>query len=182
MPKTRYKKIELNHEFELDLAPLLAVMVKLVPVLLLSSAFVQLSMIETELPQWVQEGIQKQEERTQVHLIVEMNPSEGFKIFVKNPSGEDKTLQVPLVDNRWDFKTLHSTLIEIKKNNPEVFKFQFAPASSVRYEDLIRVTDEARQARDPRVAFPILNQSAEKVTSTQYMFPEVIFSNMLGGT
>ena len=32
--------IDRNAEFELDLAPLLAVMVKLVPVLLVSSAFV----------------------------------------------------------------------------------------------------------------------------------------------
>lgn len=39
----RGKKLKINHnsEFELDLAPLLAVMVKLVPVLLISSAFVQ---------------------------------------------------------------------------------------------------------------------------------------------
>ena len=43
-------------EFELDLAPLLAVMVKLVPVLLLSSAFVQVMMVETDLPQAVKEA------------------------------------------------------------------------------------------------------------------------------
>lgn len=47
----RFKpKINHNSEFDLDLAPLLAVMVKLVPVLLVSSAFVQMMIIETDLP------------------------------------------------------------------------------------------------------------------------------------
>jgi biopolymer transport protein ExbD len=56
-------------EFDLDLAPLLAVMVKLVPVLLLSSAFVQVMVVETDLPQAVKEAIQKQDDKKPVANI-----------------------------------------------------------------------------------------------------------------
>ena len=65
----RYKpQINHNSEFELDLAPLLAVMVKLVPVLLVSSAFVQLMIVETELPQVVQQALAYQEKQTKKTL------------------------------------------------------------------------------------------------------------------
>ena len=56
----RYKPAAQHaHDIELDLAPLLAVMVKLVPVLLLSSSFVPISVVESELPQVVKEAIER---------------------------------------------------------------------------------------------------------------------------
>ena len=84
--RRRFKPI-INHnsEFELDLAPLLAVMVKLVPVLLMSSAFVQMMIIETELPQVVQEAIKQQDTNVKAaHITLEVNKTEGVKIIVEN--------------------------------------------------------------------------------------------------
>ena len=75
MSRRRFKPhINHNSEFELDLAPLLAVMVKLVPVLLVSSAFAQLMIIETELPQVIQQAIAREEKKdkpTQINLSLD---------------------------------------------------------------------------------------------------------------
>ncbi|RYZ79757.1 MAG: biopolymer transporter ExbD, partial [Proteobacteria bacterium] len=81
----RMKKININHnyEFDLDLAPLLAVMVKLVPVLLVSSGFVQMMTIETQLPQVVQQAIEQQDKNVKATLItLEVKDKEGVRIVV----------------------------------------------------------------------------------------------------
>ncbi len=181
MGKRGYRKFDTNYEFDLDLAPLLAVMVKLVPVLLLSSAFVQLSIIETELPQLVQEAVQQQDEKTSARLSMEMDPTKGFELVLRDTVGQEKTFLIPMLEKQWDFKSLHAKFVEIKNMNPEIFKLEFAPSAEVSYQDLIRATDEARKARDPKLVFPIKDKDAQQIGTTNYMFPEISFSNMLEG-
>lgn len=168
-------------EFELDLAPLLAVMVKLVPVLLISSAFVQLMVVETELPQVVKDGIEQQEQKTKAQVTLEMKPDVGFEIIVKNESGQESSVKVPRDHDQWDYKTLHAKLQEVKRQNPNVFKLNFAPGDQVSYQDLIKATDEARKSRDSKILFEVDDLKTQKKSKTDYMFPEVIFVNMMEG-
>ncbi|QLY26793.1 biopolymer transporter ExbD [Bdellovibrio sp. KM01] len=179
----RAKKIKINHnsEFELDLAPLLAVMVKLVPVLLLSSAFVQMMVIETELPQVVSEAIQRNDqEKTPTVVNLEVDLKEGFTIVV-NKAGKENSETIPLKDGKFDLSSLHQKLVEVKKANPEVFKIELSPDSKVPYNDIVKVMDEARQAHDTKVTFPVFDTKQGKTVETKYMFPEVVFSNMMEG-
>jgi len=93
----RGKKLEINHhsEFELDLAPLLAVMVKLVPVLLVSSAFVQMMIIETELPQVIQQAVKQQENNPKsASITVSMSKAEGVKITLTEVTNKKLKLSV----------------------------------------------------------------------------------------
>jgi biopolymer transport protein ExbD len=179
----RAKKLKINHnsEFELDLAPLLAVMVKLVPVLLISSAFVQLSVIETELPQVVAEAIQRNDkEKTPTNISLEVDGKAGFTIVI-NKDGKESEETVPLKDGAFDLQTLHQKLVAVKKANPEVFKIEINPDSRVPYKDIVKVMDEARQAHDSSITFPVFDSKQGKNVDTKYMFPEVIFANMMEG-
>lgn len=182
MARRRYKThAHTSTEFELDLAPLLAVMVKLVPVLLISSAFVQMMVVETELPQVVKEAIEQQDLKTKTQITLEMKTDSGFEIVIKDESGKENTINVPQVNHQWDYKKLHLQLREIKKQNPNVFKLNFAPGDNVSYQELIKATDEARKSRDPQVLFEIDDLKKNKKSKTDYMFPEVIFVNMMEG-
>lgn len=181
----RIKKLKINHEyeFELDLAPLLAVMVKLVPVLLLSSAFVQMMTIETQLPQVVQQAIEKQEkDQKATQITLEVKDKEGVKIIVKE-SGKPETVEVvPKASNgTYDFALLQERLREVKKRHPEIFKIDLSPDASVSYKDIVHVMDEARRSRDNKVRFPIFDKTTNKETQTDYMFPEVTFANTMEG-
>lgn len=177
------KKIKVNHnfEFELDLAPLLAVMVKLVPVLLVSSAFVQMMIIETELPQVVQEAIQRQEDNKEDKpaITVELSTKEGFKIIVTE-KGQNKTDAVPVIDGHLDFPGLHQKLLAVKKIYPQIFKIDFKPEGDVVYEDVIKAMDEARKSRNHE-KFPVYDSQSGQNVETEYMFPEVVFANTLEG-
>jgi biopolymer transport protein ExbD len=179
----RAKKLHINHnsEFELDLAPLLAVMVKLVPVLLISSAFVQMMVIESELPQVVSEAIQKQEQTPNPTTIgIEVDAKEGFRVVITE-KGKEVVENVPMKAGAYDFEGLNQKLIAVKQAHPEVFKVELNPDSGVLYNDIVKVIDEARQARDAKIRFPVTDTKTGKQIETPYMFPEIIFTNMMEG-
>lgn len=169
-------------EFELDLAPLLAVMVKLVPVLLVSSAFVQLMIVETELPQVVKEAIQRNDDPKNEIPKIRMNvdSTTGMRIVISK-AGKDSEVLVPLKEGAYDFPGLHKRLVEIKTMHPEVFKIDLLPGSGVEYGDLIKVMDEARRSRDQSITFPVVDTQSKQESQTPFMFPEVVFANSLEG-
>lgn len=179
----RYKpQINHNSEFDLDLAPLLAVMVKLVPVLLISSAFVQMMIIENELPQVVQEAIAKQDTQIKVATIsLSIDKKEGVSITVTE-NGKEKIKQIGLnTKKEFNFEKIHIAIQEIKKSHPEVFKIEFNPSENVQYKDIVKMMDEVRKSKSRDVRFPIKDQKSGEMTSTDYMFPEVVFTNMFEG-
>ena len=179
----RYKpKINHNSEFELDLAPLLAVMVKLVPVLLLSSAFVQMMIIETELPQVVQEAITQQATLPKPATIsLNLDNKTGISIVVTE-NGQEKIKQIDLDEQHtFDFEKLHQIAQEIKKLHPEIFKIELNPSANVQYKDIIKIMDEVRKSKSAQIRFPVKDEKSGNMTSTDYMFPEVVFTNMLEG-
>ena len=176
-------KLNINHnsEFDLDLAPLLAVMVKLVPVLLISSAFVQMMIVETELPQVVQEAIKEQAKDVKAaHITLEVNKKDGVKITIDD-NGTEKIEVISNKDNKFDYATLHLKLVEIKKLYPQVFKIDLAPDADVAYKDLVGIMDEARKSKSNSIQFKFTDVKTGKDTSTEYMFPEIIFSNVMEG-
>lgn len=174
----------MNHdttgEFELDLAPLLAVMVKLVPVLLVSSAFVQMMVIETDLPQVVKEAVQKDIEKPTAKITLEVDGQTGLHIVV-NENNKNSEAVIPLKNGAFDFPAIHQHLVDIKRGHPQVFKVDLRPGPGVAYGDIVKVMDEARRARDASVTFPVKDQKTGQDTWTPYMFPEVVFSNSLEG-
>ncbi len=179
----RAKKIKINHnsEFDLDLAPLLAVMVKLVPVLLISSAFMQVMVVETELPQVVQEAIQKEELKKDTVTTITLEPDkDGIRIIVLE-KGQEKVDVLPMKENAFDFASLHSKLVELKKAHPEVFKIEVNPGGQVAYKEIVKIMDEARKVRDNTTKFPVFDSKQGKMVETDYMFPEVVFANTMEG-
>ncbi|WII72038.1 biopolymer transporter ExbD [Bdellovibrio sp. 22V] len=180
MRRIRKIKVDHNSEFELDLAPLLAVMVKLVPVLLVSSAFVQMMVIESELPQVVNEAIQRQEQTpTPTNVAMEVD-AEGIRIVITE-KGQDKIETIPMKNGAFDLESLHQKLIAVKKAHPEVFKIELNPDGKIPYDQIVKIMDEARQAKDVNVKFPVFDTKQGKNVETNYMFPEVVFANMMEG-
>lgn len=175
-------KINHNSEFDLDLAPLLAVMVKLVPVLLVSSAFVQMMIIETDLPQVVQQAIEEQKNNPKPTTVaVEMSKKLGIKIVITE--GDKQTVETVSLnkDQQLDLPSVQAKFQEVKKAHPEVFKIEMNPEEDVPYKDVVSVMDEARKSRNNDVKFPVKDIKTGNDTTTLYMFPEVVFGNMMDG-
>ncbi len=184
MARRAKQKIEYNSEFELDLAPLLAVMVKLVPVLLLSSAFVQVMMVETELPQVVQAAIEEQEKNPNPEELakIEFDLRKDRSVSIIITKGKEETsIAVPAKDSKFDLAALHARFVDVKRLHPKVFRVDVKPDAEVAYNEVIKVIDEARKARDPKTQFPVFDSKQGKEVMTEYMFPEIVFANVMEG-
>ena len=168
---------------ELDLAPLLSIMVKLIPVLLLSTAFVQVSIIETDLPLVVKNAIeQNQTDQNKPELTVTMDQSKGFIIDIDDPHGKSNQKIIELNSNqRFDFVALNQALIKIKQQYPSVFKINLNPQGDISYQDIVKTMDCARKPLDKSIKFQFQDKSTSEFHSTDFMFPEIIFSNILSG-
>jgi biopolymer transport protein ExbD len=181
------RKINFNTEAqidtELDMAPLLSIMVKLIPVLLLSSAFVQIMMIETELPQAVRSAIehnQKNEEKPEIDVTIDY--SKGFQIAVTVPRKGIEQVNIPASEGKkLDFEAFNQELVKIKNRYSQIFELNIIPSPEVDYQDIVKTMDMARRPLEKGVKFEFIDPQTNQPQQTEFMFPEVNFSNILEG-
>ena len=174
---SRYRRAS-DSTYDLNLAPILDIIVSIVPMLLLSIAFVQVKMIETPVPQAVAEAIQRADdkEETQVRLMVSAQKGFTFEVVTK---GHTQKFEVPRRANAWDYDALQKVAFEVKQQNPQVFKLDLSPEGDVDLNDLVMVMDKVRKdATDRKIAF-VDPKNGEKL-ETNLLFPSVVFANVMG--
>lgn len=184
MAKTHKTIIQNKTEesFELDLAPMLALMVCLIPVMLLATVFVRVTIIETPLPQVVQQAIEKDEKDKdkKANISVSMHAKRGFELTVTQDGRTLSSKRIPLKAENWDLEGLHSELITLKKSYPDVFRLEISPSEEVAYDQIVKVIDEARSSRDGETKFEVTGDDGQK-GQTELMFPNIHFANVMEG-
>lgn len=176
MRRRVFRKLE--NEVDLDLAPLLAVMVKLVPVLLLSSAFVQISVVETDLPQMVKETIEQQKENPTAQLkLVLKGSGEAELLYVRG--SQQTAFKVPAQSNGdFDYPALAQQLMKMKAQDSDLFSLELLPEKQVQYAKVVKVMDLARKSPDKTVKFKFTDKKTGNTQDTDFMYPDVVFSNL----
>lgn len=164
--------------YDLNLAPILDIIVSIVPMLLLSLAFVQVKMIETPVPQAVAEAIQRADDKNEVQMKLLVSSKAGFTFEVVS-NGKTKKVPVPRKDANWDMDGLQKTAFDLKSQFPQVFKVDLAPEADVNLNDLVAIMDRIRKdPADRKIAF-VDPKNGEKL-ETSLMFPSIVFSNVVG--
>lgn len=164
--------------FDLNLAPILDIIVSIVPLLLLSIAFVQVKMIDTTVPQVVAEAIQRATDNNETTVTVKVSKTSGFVLEVLK-DGKMTPTAVPNKGAAWDMDALQHAAFMIKEKNPGVFRVDLAPEADVNLNQLVVIMDKLRRTPDAqKVSFndPGTNQRVE----TELMFPNVLFANVVG--
>lgn len=173
------KKFRTHYEdFELDLTPLLAIIMKLVPVLVISSSFLQLTQIDTELPQVIKQQIenQKQNPNKMAQIKIQTDDAKGMSVLVIKGDASD-TFSVPADNGALNLNLLNAKLVEIKKKNPEVFKIELAPSDSLTYSEIVTILDGSRKS-SAQDEFVFVDPVSGKEVKTDFLFPEVVFNNI----
>jgi biopolymer transport protein ExbD len=164
--------------YELNLAPILDIIVSIVPMLLLSIAFVQVKMIETPVPQAVAEAIQHAEDKEEVQVKLQMSATNGFTFEVVK-QGKTQKFQIPRRAGAWDFDGLQKTAFEVKTQFPQVFKLSLDPEGDVNLNDIVQIMDKVRKdPADRKIAF--VDPSNGEKLQTSLLFPNVMFGNVMG--
>ncbi len=164
--------------FDLNLAPILDIIVSIVPLLLLSIAFVQVKMIDTSVPQVVAEAAARANDKSETTVLLKVSKTHGF-IFEEVKDGKSNPTPVPNKAGAWDMEALHAAAFILKEKHPEVFRVDLSPEADVNLNELVTVMDKIRRTPDSKkVAFtdPANGQKVE----TELMFPNVLFANVVG--
>lgn len=153
-------------------------MVKLVPVLLLSSAFVQVGVIETDLPQIVKEQIEQQKENPTAQVALVMKETGEVQIDLER-GGKVESYKVAAPSaGTFDYEGVAATLLKVKAQNPEVFTLKLNPSEKVPYAQIVKMMDSARRTPDKTQKFQLKDAKTGQTTETELMFPDVVFSNI----
>jgi biopolymer transport protein ExbD len=169
MRKLRFRDNSEGATFDLNLAPMMDMMVSIIPFMLLSATFLQVMLINAPLPAPVAQALKqdRDKDKREVSIKVQMHVNQNFVIDVKEASG--KTAHYAVVDTQ----SLHKKLVEIKQSFPKVFRLELNPDSQVDYKSIVQVMDSTRSMEnaDPKITI----EGAE----TPLLFPDVILANVV---
>lgn len=176
----KYRHREVDSTFELNLAPMLDIIVSIVPMLLLSVVFVRIAVVETPVPQAVQKAITQAENKNDVQIQLSVSKDHGFKIQVMS-KGQTKDINVALKGTELDFEALHSQMVTLKQQYPDVFKMELHPSEEVALEQIVATMDKVRTRGKTDPVLYFTDTETGKKVETDLLFPDVVFGNVAGG-
>lgn len=175
-------KPEDEASFEIDLAPFLSIVVALIPILLLTAVFMKVGLVDTQLPQIINEAVaqERKEENAPTLVKVEALEKQGLVVEVTH-NGRASKREIPISNNDFNYDEFHRELVKVKEEHPMIFRLELRPSSDLSYEKIIKLMDYARKTRtgDPKlfVTDPKTNQKLE----SNIMFADIFFGNVLEG-
>lgn len=124
--KVSAKRIKEEVDTEPNIAPMMNLMVILIPLLLSSAEFVKIGAIELKLPESAQGGgeggadEEKKDAKLDLGVVVTSKGFNLFHYFKEESKGQDEAsvsqrAEIPLVNGEYDYKTLNKLLAEVKR-------------------------------------------------------------------
>lgn len=154
-------------ETELNITTFMNLMVVLVPFLLISAVFSEITTLQLNLPQGGAAGENIEKPKLQLELILR-----GKELIIHN-AATGKPLEVlPAKEEALDIKGLSEALYRLKLNNPEHTEITLLLEPDTKYEPLITLMDAVRSKMIAR------GLSTEEVA----MFPDISIGDAPGFT
>lgn len=167
---------------EVDLSPLLALMVTLIPVLLLQTSFATLKMLETSLPilsDRVQEEKKKEDDKDKIefdlNVFIKNDKSVVVETIVNKNKVESKTFK-PTSDSQMNLDLIKKEILGIKTKYPEQAGAKVTPDDEIKYDEIVKMLDVIRRS-DNAQAIKYKNKEGVEVETTM-LFPDVVFGNI----
>lgn len=128
-----------HKETELELTTLINVMVVLISFLLLTAVFTQITIQELNLPAQAGSGAAPLKPPLVVEVIVR-------KSALQISNGKSVIETIPLLNNKYDYKKLSASLLQIKNENQDKEDVSVLMEPDIEYESLIAVMDAVKGA------------------------------------
>ena len=173
----RFKQKQESH-FEINLAPMLDVIVSIVPMLLMSVVFIKVFMIEAQIPQLVSQIIEENKKTPPTTTISLVMSGKDFK-FVIDENGKKHDVQIAAQNGKYDYDHLYKEALQLKKSYPNIFKVEVKPQSDVVLDNIVAVLDKLRRSKKEDGMFTVKDPKTGQSAQTDLMFPEVTFSNVI---
>ena len=164
---------------ELNLVPILDTMVTLIGFLLFTTSFLAIVSIESPIPGRAPDDPNKKPDEKPLQLTVELN-SKSIEIYSYSEKFPRKSLP-NTAEGKVDLKSLHETIIEVKKRFPAEENIVLTPSEGIAYESMISVMDAVRELEttDPSIYRKNATTGVDEVVKN--LFPKVLFGNLQAG-
>ncbi|MBN1113724.1 MAG: biopolymer transporter ExbD [Oligoflexia bacterium] len=155
---------------ELNLAPIMNLMVTLIPILLLSASFFEIVLLDTSLPVFKDQEQQMQEEdqeKPRLGLTVAI-ADEGFVVGGQGglmEISQGNNIISKLGNGDLDYTTLSVKLYEIKQRFPDEWSVIIVPEKTTPFGDIVHTMDAVRE-------FVIVDEAGMAIK--KMMFPNVV--------
>lgn len=173
--------------FELNLAPMLDIIVSIIPMLLLSVVFVRITVVDTPVPQVVQQAVAAANEKNKDVIQVRMSVDKDRTVLITLVDrGQSKEYPVPATVGtaKADLDALHTQIMAIKREYPDVFRMELNPSDIVPLDEIVAVMDTVRTTRavdGKTVNVTFTDVTTGKQIETNLLFPDIVFGNVTGG-
>jgi biopolymer transport protein ExbD len=182
MRKKTIVKMPEEPNYDLDLAPMLAMMVALIPILLLSTVFVKVKIIESPLPQVIQEAIAEDQNKGERKIEISLEANlKGFTLVVNNNGKKQRKRVAATKGDDLNIEGLKRALIAVKKRYPRSFQLLLKPGSELTYKQIVQIMDAARDTGKDGPRFTVKSSKSDEEASTNLLFPKVVFGNLMEG-
>jgi len=166
-------------DWEIDLSPLLALMVTLIPVLLLQTSFVTLKMLETTLPVLSDVKVEEPKDKKKkidFNLNVFVEDKKSIKMLVNVNNKQVKKIDLKPSQGEFDLAGFKSELVKIKEKYPKQVSAKITPADAVSYDTIVKFLDVMRKPEGGET-FKFIDDEGKKL-ETAVLFPDVVFGNI----
>jgi biopolymer transport protein ExbD len=164
-------------EIDLPLVPVLDAFVTLIAFLLLATSLLAVTLIDTPVPVVSNEPPPKDEKPLGLQLKIEQD-----KLILSSQSGFVPKQEFPKVDKGYDVAKLHDALIAVRQKFPKEQNIVYLPAADVKYDDLVQLMDATRLLSKTDPANPPVKDKDGVDRIDPFLFPTVVFGNVISGT
>lgn len=178
--RLRKQRME-DGSFDLNIAPMLDMMVTLIPFLLLSSVFLRITLIDSPLPSAVAQTVVNEKDKKEKDVSIKLYlTAQGGRLEVTE-NGAKEVKNLPFTNNSFDFTSIHNALVQVKVRNPNIFRLEVHPSQEVAYKNVIEAMDVARKLKttDPKVY--LQDKNTKENVATDLLFPDVVLGNVVEG-
>jgi biopolymer transport protein ExbD len=165
-------------EIDLPLVPIMDAFVTLIAFLLLVTSLLAVTLIDTPVPV-VSSDSPKDENKKPLALQLRI---ERDALILSSAFRRIPEQKFPKVDKGYDVEKLHAALIAIRQQFPEEKNIVYLPAADVKYDDLVQLMDATRLLSKTDPAMPTVKDKDGVDRVDPFLFPTVVFGNVISGT
>ena len=150
--------------------------VTLIAFLLLATSLLAVTLIDTPVP--VVSNLPDDNKEKPLMLTLKMQP-EGLELssaFNRIPAQS-----FPKVDKIYPFEKLHEALVQVRKQFPNEKTMVFMPTPDIKYDDIVQAMDTVRLLLKTDEPFYVKDEKTGVDKPDPYLFPNVVFGNVLSG-
>lgn len=173
------KRAHVEHDFELNLTPIIDCFVTLICFMLLSATYVALVGLDAKVPLAVLASspeAQKKDPTFKLELTYRKN---NMELVATGAGGLSGKRAIANVGGKPDLVGLHDALVKIKKAYPKEFTLNFNPEIEMPYSDLVQVMDATRNLDDKKDGTIMVNDERNgKTLKMDVLFPDFVINGL----